>query len=128
MRAGAGSSSTGSQRCRQAAAAAPSTHVRAVALPVPSQRFAATYLHKWGTAALPKPVDRDVHRISTWIAAVYQDQRFYEEPAGGWAPAPADAAPAGASTTSTEVRTGRGAAIVGAAMQAWEGAACGPAR
>jgi len=35
------------------------------------QRFAAYYLHKWTTAALPKPVDRDVHRIHTWIGAVY---------------------------------------------------------
>lgn len=39
------------------------------------QRFAAYYLHKWTTAALPKPVDRDVHRIHTWIGAVYQVRR-----------------------------------------------------
>jgi hypothetical protein len=61
-------------------------------------RFAAYYLHKWTTAALPKPVDRDVHRINTWIGAVYQDRKFYGEPAGGWTPTPGGAA----STTSTE--------------------------
>ena len=66
------------------------------------QKFAAYFLSKWTTAALPKPVDRDVHRIHTWISAIYQDRRFYAEPTGGWAPGTGAMSAAGSSIS--EVR------------------------
>lgn len=50
----------------------PITHPSHALLRGLPQHFAAYYLHKWTTAALPKPVDRDVHRIHSWIGAVYQ--------------------------------------------------------
>ena len=78
-----------------------------VASPPPLQRFAAFFLHKWQSAALPKPVDRDVHRIHAWIQAVYQDRRFHGEPPGGYALGGAPAA-AGGSSTASEVRQRRG--------------------
>lgn len=68
------------------------------------QKFVAYYLHKWQPGAAPKPVDRDVHRIHAWIAAAYQDRRWFAEPAGGWAPGASGTAAHKGSTTSTEVR------------------------
>ncbi|EFN54525.1 hypothetical protein CHLNCDRAFT_135266 [Chlorella variabilis] len=62
-----------------------------------NEKFAAYFLSKWTTAALPKPVDRDVHRIHTWISAIYQDRRFYAEPTGGWAPGTGAMSAAGSS-------------------------------
>ncbi|KAL4853917.1 putative ADP-ribosylation factor GTPase-activating protein AGD14 [Chlorella vulgaris] len=63
-------------------------------------KFAAFFLNKWSSTALPKPVDRDVRRINTWITAVYQDRRFYGEPAGGWVAGSSGAVSAANSSTS----------------------------
>ena len=70
---------------------------------LPLQRFAAFFLHKWQSAALPKPVDRDVHRVHAWIQAVYQDRRFHGEPPGGYARGAAAAA-GSSSSAASEVR------------------------
>lgn len=94
----------------RAASSHPPTHRGTHPIVAPSdfhapQKFAAFYLSKWQPGAAPKPVDRDVHRIHAWIAAAYQDKRWFAEPAGGWTPGAAAAARAPAGTSSsTEVR------------------------
>ncbi|KAL4447839.1 hypothetical protein ABPG75_005058 [Micractinium tetrahymenae] len=70
-----------------------------------NEKFAAFFLNKWTSAALPKPVEREAPRIQAWITAVYQDRRFYAEPAS-WAPSSSGAGTpsrsAAGSTTASE--------------------------